>query len=146
MSRKQTVYLLSCVSRKSARRARARDLYQSPWFRKARAFVEKTTVPWFILSAKYGLLHPDRVISPYDQTLSLMTAAERRSWAGRVIRQMNKHLPRSDRIVVLAGVRYRQHLMAYLRQHAPKVSVPLAGMGIGRQLQWLASNAGRRSP
>jgi hypothetical protein len=51
---------------------------------------------------------------------------------------MEKSLPAADRIVVLAGVRYREFLMDYLRQHARIVEVPMEGLSIGRQLQYLA--------
>ena len=46
--------LVSCVSVKRPVPSRARDLYASPWFRKARACVEAMRCPWYILSAKYG--------------------------------------------------------------------------------------------
>jgi hypothetical protein len=42
-----------------------------------------------------------------------------------------------DRIVVLAGQRYRESLMDYLRQHVRTVEIPMEGLTIGRQLQYL---------
>lgn len=59
-------------------------LYVSPWFQLARAYVERTGQPWFILSAEYGLLDPDQVIAPYDRMLVHMPADERRAWARNV--------------------------------------------------------------
>ena len=64
------LFLVSCVKTKLPRRAAAKDLYISDWFRKARACVESTGCPWAILSAEYGLLHPDEVIRPYEKTLN----------------------------------------------------------------------------
>ena len=60
----QTVALVSCVSMKRSTPCQARDLYVSPWFLKARAYVEAGKSPWFILSAEYGLVRPDRVVAP----------------------------------------------------------------------------------
>jgi hypothetical protein len=54
----QTIYLISCVSVKRAKPAPARDLYVSELFRRARAYVEATACPWFILSAKHHFADP----------------------------------------------------------------------------------------
>jgi hypothetical protein len=58
------LYLVSCVSKKRDTPTTARALYVSDWFIKARTYVEATCSPWFILSAEYGLLHPDAVVAP----------------------------------------------------------------------------------
>src|SRR3546814_7260194 len=63
------VFLVACVAAKLDRPAPARDLYASPWFQKARAYVERQGGAWFILSAKHGLIAPETVIAPYDETL-----------------------------------------------------------------------------
>lgn len=57
--------LVSCVSKKNDYPCLARDLYVSPWFVGARRYEESLGVPWYILSAKYGLVAPDQVIAPY---------------------------------------------------------------------------------
>lgn len=75
------IYLVACVAAKRASPTAAKDLYISVWFQKARRFVERTGAPWFILSARHGLVSPDRVIVPYDQTLNTMTVEKRRQWA-----------------------------------------------------------------
>jgi len=141
--RVRVVYLVSCVKRKRAEPAPARDLYdKSDWFRKARKYVEPTGCPWFILSAKYGLVSPNQWICPYEKALGNMRMEERRAWASRVKVQTDQHLPPADRIVVLAGMPYRRLLMDYLQQEAPCVQVPMEGMRMGGQLQYLARNAG----
>jgi hypothetical protein len=132
-----TVYLVSCVGKKQAHACKAGELYTSQWFLKARAYVETTHCPWFILSAEYGLLAPDRVVAPYNKTLNRMELSERREWARRVVAQMDAHLPPADRIVILAGNRYREFLTDYLRRRAGRVEVPMEGLAIGKQLQFL---------
>ncbi|MGZ5227486.1 MAG: DUF6884 domain-containing protein [Burkholderiales bacterium] len=59
----QSIFLVSCVSRKAGMPLPARALYTSDLFRKVRAFVERAGGPWFILSAEHGLVHPDTVIA-----------------------------------------------------------------------------------
>ena len=61
----------------------AMDLYTSNWFRKARACVEETGCPWRILSAEYGLVHPEEEIGPYEKTLNKMRVAN--GVLGRVV-------------------------------------------------------------
>jgi hypothetical protein len=65
-----------------------------------------------------------------------MSIGERRAWADRVQRQMDQRLPHVDRIVVLAGQRYREFLIDYLRRRASTVEIPLEGLRIGEQLSW----------
>ncbi len=132
MENVRTVYLISCVSKKRATPALAKDLYQSELFRRARDYVEASGGQWFILSAKHGLTDPDEVIAPYEQTLN--------TWAERVQAQMDERLPTVERIVVIAGKRYREFLMPYLHRRAAKVEVPLEGLRIGEQLRWLGAN------
>jgi hypothetical protein len=140
------IFLVSCVSQKRSRPSKARDLYQSEWFQRARRFVESTGSRWFILSAEHGMIDPDRVIEPYERTLNNMRVGERREWAQRVRKQMDRDLPDAERIVVLAGQRYREFLMDYLRTRATRVDVPLEGLRIGEQLSWLGKAEGHASP
>jgi len=86
-------------------------------------------LPWFILSAKYGLVAPDQMLAPYQQTLNTMPVSARREWATRVRTQMAQELPVASRIVVLAGLRYRENLIDYLRQRAPVIEIRWKGWG-----------------
>lgn len=133
----KTVSLVSCVKQKRDAPCPAKSLYVSDWFRKAMTYAESSGPHWFILSAEYGLLKPETMISPYEKTLNRMGVGERRAWAGTVISQMKVALPAADRIVILAGVPYREFLIDYLLTRARTVEVPMQGLGIGQQLQWL---------
>lgn len=145
MSNTETVYLVSCVGKKRATQAPAKDLYASEWFLRARRHVEATGCPWFILSAKYGLVAPDQVIPPYEQTLNTMGITERRVWASHVQQQMDAQLPTAQRIVIFAGKCYREFLMPYLRQRCSTVEVPMEGLAIGEQLSWFGHHAPTRA-
>src|SRR3546814_1566107 len=54
------VFLVACVAAKLDRPAPARDLYASPWFQKARAYVERQGGAWFILRSEE---HPSELQS-----------------------------------------------------------------------------------
>ena len=131
------ICLLSCVGQKLASPSPARDLYTSSWFIKARAYADKTGQPWFVLSAKYGLVHPDDVIAPYDLTLNKMPVAARRVWARNVFAQLIPHLEDAGSVTVLAGRRYREFLEPKLRSRGLDVAVPMERLRIGEQLGWL---------
>ena len=129
------IVLLSCVKSKRSHRCRAGDMYISPLFQKMMAYAESLNPKGiFILSAKYGLLNPNDIIEPYEQTLKAMKAAERRTWAKSVIEELREHSDLyNDHFVFLAGTAYRQDLIPYLKRY----SVPMEGLGLGKQLQWL---------
>jgi hypothetical protein len=146
MANTSTVYLISCVGKKLDHSAPAKDLYDSPWFRLARRHVERQEGMWFILSAKYGLVPPDQIIEPYDQTLRTMNVTDRSAWARRVQRQMDVAVRDAVCCVVLAGTQYREFLMDYLTDRF-KTEVPMEGLGIGEQLHWLLITLrGRHDP
>ena len=136
-----TVYLVSCVSQKREQACAARDLYVSDWFRKARRFAEASGCPWYVLSAKHGLVAPDQVIAPYEQTLNTTRVAGRRAWGERVAAQLAEAVPDLSRVVFLAGGRYREFLAPHLAGRGVEVSVPMEGLRIGEQLSWLGQHS-----
>ena len=129
--------LVSCVAKKLPCSAPAKDLYVSPLFRKARGLVEARGWPWLILSAKHGVVAPEQVIEPYEQTLNAMGSVERRDWAARCLDALGPHLVGLRAVVFLAGVKYREFLAPALRDRGIKVHVPMADLPIGKQLAWL---------
>ena len=131
------LYLVACVKLKRNSPMPARDLYASPWFRKARVCVERTGRPWAILSARHGLVWPDETVVPYETTLGTMPAAQRRRWADRVLASLVPHLASVRTIAMLAGRTYRQLLVPELLERGVDVQVPMKGLAQGKQLQWL---------
>ena len=145
----QRVALVGCVKGKRSGTHPARDLYTSPLFRKRRAHVEAVGLPWWILSAGYGLVAPDQPIATYDRTLNAMSAAERRAWGERVVAALRAELGdlRGTVFEVHAGSRYVDAIEPGLRVLGAKVEVPTAGLGLGEQLGWYARSptGGRRA-
>ena len=133
----RNIYLLSCVRQKRSAPTHARDLYTSPWFCKARTYADRTGQPWFVLSAKYGLVHPGEMLAPYDLTLNTMLVADRRRWASGALTQLEPHLDIIRVVTFLAGRRYREFLEPSLRSRGLVVSIPMEGLRIGEQLRWL---------
>lgn len=133
----KTVSLIACVKPKREEPCAAEDFYDSTWFHKARAYARARSDTWRILSAKHGALPPDEVIEPYDESLRDFTAAGRREWAEGVLEALDTFLTPTDEVIMLAGRRYRENLEGPLRQRVAEVKVPMEGLGIGKQLQFL---------
>jgi hypothetical protein len=131
------ICLVACAKTKRENQGRAEDLYISPLFHKYRQFAREQCGIWYILSAKYGLLEPDRIIEPYDKTLKLMADIERKQWALSVVQDLKSRSCRNDRIIILGGDYYRKHLVPLLSGDGYEILVPLEGKSIGFQLQWL---------
>ena len=131
------VGLISCAKRKGPLPSPAEDLHTSQLFQKAKAFVGGTCDRWFILSAKHGLLRPDEVIEPYDQTLNTVSKAERQAWAARILVQLHPLVKPGDRFVILAGARYQEYLTPGLKEEGYLVEDPLTGLRSGARLRWL---------
>lgn len=140
--------LVGCSSNKEKGAVNAEDLYTGELFKLGRKFGNNLLFGsrWAILSAKYGVIHPNRLVPPYDECLD--TAEKRRAWNALVLEQLQSETyptpahrytppaPEPARIIVLAGANYRGWI-ADAPNHW-EIIVPLAGMGIGEQKAALA--------
>lgn len=131
------IVLVSCVSEKRTVPSPARDLYTSDWFTKAARYAEQVADEWYILSARYGLVHPDQVLEPYNATLKTMGKSARQAWAAQVFASLKPRLSPGDTVVFLAGQAYREFLLAQVTRLGRKVEIPMEGLRIGEQMQWL---------
>lgn len=134
---RSVVGLVGCVKSKLSRPAVARYLYTSPLFEGRRRWVEQTCDRWFILSALYGLVHPDEVLEPYDQELTSASPRARRAWSDRVLQQLQEALGdlQGLHFEIHAGSPYRDHgLVEGLASRGATVSIPAAGLSLGQQL------------
>ena len=130
------VVLISCVSKKLNHKSKAQDLYVSPLFQKNLKYANSLNPDKiFILSAKYGLLRLNKEIEPYDKTLNKMHSNEIKEWANYVLNQMRKSTDiENDEFIFLAGNNYRKFLLPHLKHY----KIPMLGLSIGKQLQWLS--------
>jgi hypothetical protein len=132
-----TVCLVACTSRKGDYPAAAEFIYKSPLFSGGRNYAETRCNQWFILSAKYGVLSPNDVIEPYNETLLNLNDEERAAWARRVFTKLQSLIQPGSDIIFLAGSTYRLHLETLLRSQGYRTASPMSMLGIGRQVSWL---------
>ncbi|HET6311145.1 MAG TPA: hypothetical protein VFH00_09110 [Candidatus Nitrosotalea sp.] len=131
--------LVGCVKSKLDKPISARDLYTSPLFRGRRKYVERTCDRWFVLSAKHGLVDPDTVLEPYDQTLKNSGRAERRRWGAEVLYALKLELGAFSSTVfeIHAGDDYRAFgLVDGIRELGGQVTLPTEGLSLGQQLEF----------
>lgn len=129
------IVLISCVKSKQPYKCTAETMYISPLFRGMLGYARQLNPDKiFILSAKYGLLKLADEIEPYEQTLATMKKVERQIWAQGVLTQLRDEADLlRDEFTFLAGAHYRSELVPHIRN----VAVPMRGLGLGLQKQWL---------
>jgi hypothetical protein len=104
----------------------AADLFESPGFARARDAAVRSGLPWFVLSAKHGLLDPDDVVGPFDVLLGDRTAGYRSAWAEWVVVQLadRVRLP-GVTVEVHGGIDFAQALRSPLARRGATLEIPL---------------------
>ena len=107
---------------------RVGDLFQSAGFVRAREHAVHSQVPWFVLSAKHGLLEPDDVVAPYDLELGNSSTVYRSAWGEWVAAQLGERVQLSGATVeVHGGVDFAQPLRQPLARRGAALELPLPG-------------------
>lgn len=137
------IVLISCGKEKRCCKSKSQDLYKGALFRKSLQYARSLGPDAiYILSAKYGLLRLDDEIEPYDKTLDKMRSNEIKQWADSVLKKLRRLTDvESDEFVILAGDKYRKELLLHLHHY----SIPMKGLRIGEQGQWLNAQILRSS-
>jgi hypothetical protein len=131
------IALVGCVKTKNDMPMAAKDLYTSNLFRERRRWAETKADRWFILSAKFGLVDPDDLIPPYNETLHSSVRA--RIWSSDIKVDLIDALGnlRGVTFEIHAGAPYYEHLKPMLEALGARVSVPLQHVsGTGTQVAW----------
>jgi hypothetical protein len=103
-------------------------LFRSDGFARAREHAVHSQLPWFVLSAKHGLLDPDDVISPFDVQIDDQSAAYRTAWGEWVVAQLADRLQLDGVTVeVHGGVDFAQPLRQPLVRRGAVLDIPLPG-------------------
>jgi hypothetical protein len=103
-------------------------LFRSDGFARAREHAVHSRLPWFVLSAKHGLLDPDDVVSPYDVQIDDQSAAYRTAWGEWVVAQLADRVQLEGVTVeVHGGVDFAQPLRHPLARRGAALDIPLPG-------------------
>jgi hypothetical protein len=133
----QVFVLVSCSKSKRSQTSQVSNMYTSHLFRGSVALAESISAPYYVLSAKHGLLSPRCVIPPYDAYLGDLSAAEIETWADDVSSTIDAVLPSQATLVFLASQQYSGPLRKRLSSKRFKMLEPLCGLSIGYMGEWL---------
>lgn len=133
----KSIVLIACSREKRAERAPAKDLYLSERFRLCRTAAEAYADKWFIVSAKHGLVDPERILSPYDTTLPNMTSCEVEVWNKKVKNQLARWVPKQSNIVCLGDSEYFTPLANLDLNARARVHLPFRRIDQSNHLTWL---------
>ena len=137
------IVFISCTKQKQNRPCTAKIMYStSAWFCGAYKYAKSLNPEHiYILSAKYGLLKEDTIISPYERTLNSAKDAEIKEWSKMVAKQIEvEDVDTSQKAVFLCGRNYRKYVKNLFKEY----EVPLEHLGIGKQLKFF--NERERKP
>jgi len=146
--------IIGCGKSKRQHASPAADLYTGQLFRAARQYAEAHADAYLIASARHGLVEPTAILEPYDDTLPA-GFDERRAWGfccqADLAAWLNDrpHLMHHNarglraivpefRCAILAGRRYAEAILDWTALGPHNTTTPLAGLGIGHRLQYLA--------
>ena len=135
------LFLVSCVELKANTPCSAKEHYRSQWFRMAKRHVERSGQPWFVLSAHYGLLHPDDIVAPYNMRIDWLAHREYVRWGKKVIEDLKARFGSLEgkTACVFAGHKYMQTLRDPAERSGLNFVRPLTGLRIGQQLAWFSA-------
>ena len=145
------IILIACVSKKGNKKTKAKDLYISQLFKSSLNYANKQNPDKiFILSALHHLLDIDKVIKPYNVTLSnvpkskrkpglkILSSSEKKEWGKKVIEQLSEHADlKNDEFIVLAGDEYIKPIVNSISN----LSNPLKGLRQGERVKFLNANS-----
>jgi hypothetical protein len=148
------VALVGCGKTKVAHPAPACQLYVGNLFTATRRYVEAQRLggcfdAWYILSARYGLVHPDQVIEPYEATMDGKTVDQLAAWVNKVDGAFRCGSPGYGKwtmkggrlaVYILAGAAYADPLADAWHGLSWKIDTPLAGLQMGQRLAWLRTS------
>lgn len=127
------IVLISCVKSKEGHPCKAKDMYISPLFKGGYNYAKQFQADRiYILSAKYGLLHEDDFIYPYNETLKDKNEHEKKIWSYKIIQSLIKDgcNLNQDEFIILAGIEYRK----YIIQKFTHYKIPNEGLSLGQQI------------
>lgn len=129
--------LISCTKKKLDHPAPAKLIYTSTTFRESVRTAELLGIKFSILSAKFGILDPDRIIDPYDVSIKGMDAASKAKWALEVVNQLSHIINDGTNVMFFAGEDYCKPLVHAAEHRSWSFSMPMRGLPLGYRVGFL---------
>jgi hypothetical protein len=103
-----------------------------------RCYAERSGLPWFILTARYGLVRPDDVLDAYGGSMGERDATTRHAMGAAAVAKLDEAIGglAGKRVEIHAARAHVDALRGPIEARGGEVVVPLAGLNTGRQLRW----------
>jgi hypothetical protein len=131
----EPLVLVSCGKAKLSHAAPAQQLYTSTLFRLSFEVARRVSSEVYILSAQHGLVSPDQILEPYEQSLQALSPEGKEAWRQSVLKEIQLVPPRT--VMILAGGLYADGIGQVLSTAGWTVVSPLAGLKLGERLSHL---------
>jgi len=127
------IYIVGCGQKKLKVMSYAKNMYIGPIFKKAYAYASLRTPDYkiFIISAKFGLIEPKKMIMPYNEKIGKNETIT----IDQVIDQATRFGIIDKEITILAGKSYCDFLSKVFKN---KIDCPLNGLKLGYSEQFLS--------
>lgn len=144
------IVLIGCGKAKRDEPAPARELYTGSLFKKRLEYAESTGRTWWILSAKYGLIHPDQEIKPYDLTMKDLAWVDQAAWIVCVLHEILNGLgdtteKRGLTLEFHAGADYIDDLHDAALAVGFNTWWPVKGLTQGKLMKWYTEATSRNN-
>lgn len=138
--------LIGCGKRKSPNPCRADAMYRGSLFVKRLEYANRSGWPFFIVSAKYGLIPPDTLIAPYNLRIADLDRLDLSAWSLGVAQALVSQLfepfdPRRFLVELHMGSDYAEPLRSILPAVGINYDWPVRGMSQGEQMHWYTHSA-----
>ncbi|MEA3507784.1 MAG: hypothetical protein U9R40_02545 [Synergistota bacterium] len=137
------VFLVCTVPQTLHRRAAARNMYVSQWFRDARKLAEREADEWLVVSEQAGLVGPEETLDPDSAALdgcfqTPMSLEGERIFTQTLFEGLLPRLNRGDMVVILAGKFFPSTFEKKLRARGISTFAPFRELDLVQQLHWLS--------
>lgn len=127
----KTLVIAPCTKVKAKHQCSASEMYQSHLFKLVKQYVKIKKYDWVILSSRHGILEPNTVINPYNDSL-LSSFKHRKSRKStkflrkfemlqdKVNNQLKTLLIQYELVIVMVGSLYQQLIQPILEKYPLK--------------------------
>jgi len=111
------IALIACskTKTKTKQSGKAKDVYIGKLFQGYYYLAKRECDQIYILSAKYGLLKEDDIISPYNKTLKGAREYTKKVWSYNVYQNLTKVISKDDIIYWYVGMSYKKYLIRVIK-------------------------------
>lgn len=138
------VAIINCGSSKKPYTCQARDLYTGNLFCASRKYCEDNYSQYIILSAKYHMLFPEDIISPYELYLGDLTKQEKLDWNNVVVKQIMKYFPNTTQLDFYTSKMYSEGAISILENNGYVCKTFLNDLGMGYKVQWFKNHCKKK--